>query len=156
MSDHIRDRINRKLDALTEERLYQVLDFVEFLESKYAARQTPAPNPLQKFAEGIEDRLRAGRVSASTIAETMGFLNKAVGVLNGAVAAGKSVASDLASAAQRVGSAVTDAATPTAPSAPTQTPTQAPSTSAPQQPPRLDPLVPPTGSTPPSGGEPSS
>ncbi|MBV9878954.1 MAG: hypothetical protein JO180_00580 [Gemmatirosa sp.] len=113
MSDHIRDRIARKLETLTDERLYQVLDYVEFLESKYAARQTPAANPLQKFTEGIEDRLRAGRVSATTIAETMGFLNKAVGVLNGVTAAGKSVAADLANAAQRVGSAVTDAATQT-------------------------------------------
>ena len=110
MAEHIRERINRKLETLTDERLYQVLDYVEFLESKYAARQAPAQNPLTKFTEGIEDRLRAGRVSATTISETMGFLNKAVGVLNGAVSAGKSVAADLASAAQRVGSAVTDVA----------------------------------------------
>src|SRR5438067_1817059 len=102
MTQHIRERISRKLETLNEERLYQVLDYVEFLESKYAARQSPAPNTFQKFAEGIEDRLRAGRVSASTIAETMGLLNRAVGVLNGVAAAGKSVAADLANAAQRV------------------------------------------------------
>lgn len=111
MTAHIKERIARKLDTLNEERLYQVLDYVEFLESRYAARQTPEPNVLQKFTEGIEDRLRAGRVSASTIAETMGLLNRAVGVLNGVAAAGKSVATDLAAAAQRVGTAVTDAAT---------------------------------------------
>jgi hypothetical protein len=109
MTQHIRDRINRQLDALGEERLYQVLDYVEFLESRYAARQNPAPNAFQKFAEGIEDRLRAGRVSASTISETMGLLNRAVGVLNGVAAAGKSVAADLANAAQRVGTAVAEA-----------------------------------------------
>jgi hypothetical protein len=111
MTEHIRERINRKLDSLAEDRLYQVLDFVEYMESKYAARQNPAPNPLQKFAEGIEDKLRAGRVSAATISETMGLLNRAVGVLNGVAAAGKSVATDLASAAQRMGTAVADVAT---------------------------------------------
>src|SRR5438067_3902125 len=127
MTQHIRERISRKLETLNEERLYQVLDYVEFLESKYATRQNPAPNTFQKFAEGIEDRLRAGRVSASTIAETMGFLNKAVGVLNGVAAAGKSVATDLANAAQRVGSAVADVTTPANP--PLQPP-QAPSPQA--------------------------
>ena len=39
-------------------------------------------------------KLRAGKVSASAIAETMGLMNKAMGVLSGAAAAGKSVAND--------------------------------------------------------------
>lgn len=101
MNDLLRDRINRKLDALSDERLYQVLDYVEFLESKYAERQAPPPTVFTRFAEGIEDTLRAGRVSATTISDTMGFLNKAMGVLNGVAAAGKSVASDVVGAAQR-------------------------------------------------------
>ena len=113
MSAHIRERINRRLDALTDERLYQVLDYVEFLESKYAKPQAPQANPLQRFAEGVEDTLRAGRVSTVAIAETMGLLNKAVGVLNGAAAAGKSVASDLMSATTRVVDAAASAASGT-------------------------------------------
>jgi len=100
-SPHLRDRINRRLDALTDERLYQVLDYVEFLESKYAKPEAVQTNPLQRFAEGVEDTLRAGKVSTVAIAETMGLLNKAVGVLNGVAAAGKSVATDLANAASR-------------------------------------------------------
>jgi hypothetical protein len=118
MSAHLRDRINRRLDALSDDRLYQVLDFVEFLESKYAERQTTGPNALQRFAEGVEDTLRAGRVSTVAISETMGLLNKAVGVLNGVAAAGKSVATDLANAASRVSTP----AAPSDPSAPTQPP----------------------------------
>ena len=102
MNDLLRDRILRKLNALSDERLYQVLDYVEFLESRYAERQAPPPSVFSRFAEGIEDTLRAGRVSASTISETMGFLNKAMGVLNGVAAAGKSVASDVVGAAQKV------------------------------------------------------
>jgi len=104
MSDHIRDRIQRKLATLGDERLYQVLDYVEFLELRYgqpAANPTPA-NPLQRFADGVEDRLRAGGVAASTVSEAMGFLNKAVGVLNNVATAGRTVASDLATAAQRI------------------------------------------------------
>ncbi|HEX6965599.1 MAG TPA: hypothetical protein VF166_07345 [Gemmatimonadaceae bacterium] len=99
MNEILRDRILRKLDTLPDEKLYQVLDYVEFLESKYAVRTAQSPNVFQRFAEGVEDSLRAGRVSAGTIAETMGLLNKAMGVLGGVAAAGKSVASDVVGAA---------------------------------------------------------
>ncbi len=95
MHEILRDRILRRLEALPEDRLYQVLDYVEFLESKYAQRQAPSPNVLQRFAEGVEDTLRAGNLSASTVAEAMGFMSKAMGVLSGVAAAGASVASDI-------------------------------------------------------------
>lgn len=101
MNELLRDRIVRKLETLPDERGYQVLDYLEFLESKYAERTAQAPNVFQRFAEGVEDSLRAGRVSASTIAETMGLLNKAMGVLSGVAAAGRSVASDVVTAATR-------------------------------------------------------
>ena len=114
MSDHLRDRIARKLEGLSDERLYQVLDYVEFIQSKYAERQAPATaNAFQKFAEVVEDQLRAGRVSATTISETMGLMNRAMGVLNGVAAAGKSVANDLAGAAARAGAASTASRPPT-------------------------------------------
>src|ERR671931_614671 len=100
MNEHLRERILRRLDALSDERGYQILDYVEFLESKYAERRTPQGNAFTRFTEAVEDRLRAGRVSAAAIAETMGLLNRAANVLNGAVAAGKSVASDLVNVAQ--------------------------------------------------------
>ena len=38
MNEHLRDRILRKLETLSDERGYQVLDYVEFLESRYAER----------------------------------------------------------------------------------------------------------------------
>jgi hypothetical protein len=98
MNTFLRDRITRKLETLPDERLYQVLDYVEFLESKYAERQAPQANIFTRFAETVEDQLRAGRVSASAISETMNLMNRAMGVLNGVAAAGKSVASDIVSA----------------------------------------------------------
>ncbi|HEU4643207.1 MAG TPA: DUF2281 domain-containing protein [Gemmatimonadaceae bacterium] len=101
MNELLRDRIVRKLETLPDERGYQLLDYLEFLESKYADKTAQTPNVFQRFAEGVEDSLRAGRVSASTIAETMGLLNKAMGVLSGVAAAGRSVASDVVTAATR-------------------------------------------------------
>lgn len=137
MNSNLRDRIVRTLDVLPDERGYQLLDYIEFLESKYAERTAQSPNALQRFAEGVEDTLRAGRVSASTISETMGLMNKAMGVLSGVAAAGKSVASDVVDAAQRNVARVTterpaavtpsapSPAAPAAPAAPTQTSTDA-------------------------------
>ena len=123
MADHLRDRILRKLDGLSDERLYQVLDYVEFIQSKYAERQAPAAaNAFQKFAEAVEDKMRAGRVPMATITETMGLMNKAMGVLNGVAAAGKSVANDLAGAAARAQAA----STATRPPAPGTTPPPGP------------------------------
>jgi len=123
MNSSLRDRIVRTLESLPDERGYQLLDYVEFLESKYAERTSQAPNALQRFAEGVEDTLRAGRVSASTIAETMGLMNKAMGVLSGVAAAGKSVASDVVDAAQRnIASVTTERPSAAPPATPPATP----------------------------------
>ena len=118
MNVYLRDKLLQKLDTLSDERGYQVLDYVDFLESKYAERTTApaAGNPLSRFADAVEERLRAGKVSATAVAETMGLMNKAMNVLSGAAAAGKSVATDLMSATSRVVDAATTAAsTPSTP-----------------------------------------
>src|ERR671933_2608857 len=104
MNQLLRDRILRTLESLSDERAYQVLDYVEFLESKYAEKTAQAPSVFQRLAEGVEDSLRAGGVSAATIAETMNLLNKAMGVLSGVAAAGRSVATDVVGAASRTAS----------------------------------------------------
>ena len=119
MNAALRDRILRKLEALPDERGYQMLDFIEFLESKYAGKTAMAPGVFERFAEGVEDTLRAGRVSASTIAETMGLLNKAMGVLSGVAETGKTIASDAMDAAMRV---TAERKVPTPPAAPAPAP----------------------------------
>lgn len=111
MNESLRDRIVRHLEPLTDERGYQVLDYIEFLESKYAGSAAPSPSVFQRFTEGVEDTLRAGKVSTTAIAETVGFLNKAVGVLSGVAAAGKSVASDIATTGKNVASDIAAVAT---------------------------------------------
>lgn len=112
MHEILKDRILRRLETLPEARLYQVLDYIEFLESKFAERQAPGPNVFQRFAEGVEDTLRAGNVSASTVAEAMGFMSKAMGVLSGVAAAGKSVATDIVGTGKAVASDLAGAARP--------------------------------------------
>jgi hypothetical protein len=88
MNDILRERLLRRLDALPEERVYQVLDYVEFLESTYAQRPAGAP-AFQKVAETLEDTLRAGRVPVNIIRGTMDAVGKAGKFLEGLAAAGK-------------------------------------------------------------------
>jgi hypothetical protein len=119
MNDHLRDRILRKLETMSDERGYQVLDYVEFLESRYAERQSPNANAFTKFTEAIEDKLRAGKVSASAIAETVGYMNRAANVLNNAVETGKTMANDLVDKARTAAESTSRSSAGPPPSTPT-------------------------------------
>jgi len=139
MNDILRERLVRKLDTLSEERIYQILDYIDFLESKYAPKPSTAQNPLKRFAEGVEDTLRAGRMSAGVIGGTMSVMNKAVGVLTDVANAGKSVATEIA----EVASSVTSSKTQPTPAA------ASPSAAGPAAPPAQTPPVPPIPQQPP-------
>lgn len=136
LSPHLRDRILRQLDTLSDEKGYQVLDYVEFVASRHGA-PPPSASIFTRFAEGVEDTLRAGRVSTAAISETVGLLNKAMGVLNGVAAAGKSVATDIVSAASTAAKSATgSSATPATPPAASET-TESSDDSTPPVPPGL-------------------
>ena len=94
MNDLLRQRLLRALETLPEERAYQVLDYIEFLESKYAERAAGAP-AFQKVADTLEDTMRAGRVPVSIIAGTMEAVSKAGKFLERVAAAGKAAAAEL-------------------------------------------------------------
>lgn len=100
MNEFLKKRIERKLESLPDERVYQVLDYIEFLDSKYASRSSTEPSPLQKFAETVEDTMRAGRLSASAIRGTMDAMSAAGRVMGGLAAAGKSVVDQVAGTAK--------------------------------------------------------
>jgi hypothetical protein len=102
MNDILRERLIRKLDSLPDERIYQIFDYIDFLESRYAQRTNTSPNRLQKLAEGVEDTLRAGKVSANAVAGTMNIVGKAVGAINTVASAGKSVATELGNVASGI------------------------------------------------------
>jgi hypothetical protein len=77
MNDVMRDRIWRKLQVLPEAQLYQVLDYIEFLETKYAREQARKPDSLQRFAEKLEDSLRMRSVAPKVISGTVGAIGTA-------------------------------------------------------------------------------
>ena len=55
MHDVLRQRLMRKIESLPEEQVYQILDYIEFLEGKYATDIAQEASGLQKFAESMED-----------------------------------------------------------------------------------------------------
>lgn len=112
MNEFLKDRILRRLEALPEERVYQVLDYIEFLESKYSTKTSMEPGVVQRFAEGVQDTMRRGNLSVSAISETMGYMSKAMGVLAGAKAAAESVASDVSGVVKKAVDKGKDAAKP--------------------------------------------
>ncbi len=95
MHDVLRQRLLRKIESLPDEQIYQILDYIEFLESKYADAGTVEASGLQKFAEGLEDKLRRKAVSPSTIREAFQLISAADRVLSGVSSAGKQILSDL-------------------------------------------------------------
>src|SRR5262245_4578929 len=90
----MRERILRHLEGMPDERAYQILDYIEFLEAKYGTmpRDTSA---FQKLAERVEDTLRAGRLSASAVRNTMDAVDAAGRMMKGLAAAGRAAAEQL-------------------------------------------------------------
>lgn len=91
MNDVLRDRIRRNLEALPEDRLYQVLDYIEFLNSKYARQPVRQGSPFQRFGEKLEDRMRLNRIGYDAIRNTLGVVGTADRMVSGLTEAGKSI-----------------------------------------------------------------
>jgi len=95
MDEIMRKRLERKLEGLEDDRAYQVLDYIEFLESKYGTTARP-PSPLERITEGVGDTLRAARAPASAIRGTMSAVDTASRMMRGLVAAGKAAVQEIA------------------------------------------------------------
>ena len=99
MNDLLKQRILRVLETLPDERGYQILDYVEFLESKYAERQAPT-NLFARITEKVEDTMRAGKIPIQAISGTMNLMDSAAKMMKGLSAAGKAVVDEAVKAAE--------------------------------------------------------
>jgi hypothetical protein len=100
MNDVLRQRLLRRIESLPEEQVYQVLDYIEFLESKYARASQPAePTALQRFAEDMQDRLRKKAMNPNTLREAFQLIAAADRVLADVSQAGKEIMEELGSLA---------------------------------------------------------
>ncbi|HEX6617138.1 MAG TPA: hypothetical protein VF046_12615 [Gemmatimonadales bacterium] len=99
MNDLLKQRIGRMLDTLSDERGYQILDYVEFLESRYAERGRPS-GILAKLTETVEDTMRAGKLPIQAISGTMTLMDSATRVMKGLAAAGQAVVDEAVKVAE--------------------------------------------------------
>ena len=99
MNDLLKQRIIRLLDSSSDERGYQILDYVEFLDSKYAERSQP-DGLLSRITATVENTMRAGKLPIQAITGTMGLVDSAAKVMRGLAAAGQAVVDEAVKAAE--------------------------------------------------------
>ena len=95
MNEHLRSRIQRRLESLSDDRGYQILDYIEFLESKYGTRA--GSGFFTRLTETAEDTMRAVGLPIRAVSGTMGIMESAGKVMKGVAAAAQSVVDDLTS-----------------------------------------------------------
>jgi len=95
MHDILRDRLMRKIESLPEEQVYQMLDYIEFLEAKYGSDAGEETSGLRRFAEAMEDKLRKRSVSPAKLREAFQLLSAADRVLSNVSSAGRKLMEEL-------------------------------------------------------------
>ena len=109
MNDLLTQRIMRNLENLDDERGYRILDFIEFLNSKYADRSNPS-GLFAKITDTVEDTMRAGKLPLQAISGTMGLMDSAGKVMKGLAAAGEVVVGEAVRAAEDATTALSSGA----------------------------------------------
>ena len=99
MDDLLKQRIARLLETLDDEKAYQVLDYAEFLTSKYAARSEPQ-GLFARITSTVENTMRAGKLPVQAITGTMSVMDSAAKVMKGLAAAGQAVVEEAVKAAE--------------------------------------------------------
>lgn len=95
MNENLKTKITRRLDDLPDEKGRQILDYLEFLDSRYnLSRRTPSV--VQRIAEGIEDKIGSVRLADVAAKSTSQVVDAASSVIEGLAAAGRVVADELA------------------------------------------------------------
>ena len=104
MHDALRNRLLRRIESLPDRQIYQVLDYIEFLEEKYGDREgEQEPTGFQRFAERLEDSLRKRTVRPAVIREAFQLLAAADRGLSNVSAAGQKFLRDLNGSGERTG-----------------------------------------------------
>lgn len=101
MHDVLRARVMRKIESLPEEQVYQVLDYIEFLDSKYGAPdQQKQAGGFQRLAEGLEDGLRNRSLDPSRLREAFQVFAAADRAMSGVAKAGRQLLDEIAGGAR--------------------------------------------------------
>jgi len=88
MNEILRKEIWRKLEGLPDEKAYQVLDYVNFLRSRYSEGDGRATS-FQRIGEAVQETMRKGKVPARALKETMKVMSTADRMLDSVREAGR-------------------------------------------------------------------
>lgn len=92
MNEVLRQRLWRHIEALPEEKVYQVLDYIEFLTSKYAKSPLRPPgSSLLRFGERLEDKMRSQGVAIRAMRGALDAVGTADRVFAGISEAGRTI-----------------------------------------------------------------
>lgn len=97
MNENLKTRITGKLEQLSDEMGRQLLDYLEFLESRFN-RSKRAPSTVQRITEGLEDRLGTARIGDVAAKGTATLMEAAGRVMSGLAAASRVVAEEIQAA----------------------------------------------------------
>ena len=102
MHDVLRNRLLRKIESLPDRQIYQVLDYIEFLEAKYAEEEVERETSgLQRFAEKLEDGLRKRTVNPASIREAFQLIAAANRVVSNVSAKGQELLKNINGSGER-------------------------------------------------------
>jgi hypothetical protein len=90
MDELLKGRIAEKLEGLSDENARQLLDYIEFLESKQN-RSSREATPLERLAENVEGTLKGSRIGGAAVKGTAQIVEAAGSLMRGFAAAGKAV-----------------------------------------------------------------
>ncbi len=94
MNENLKATIMQKLDKMTDENGRQLLDHIEFLESKFN-RSTRERSTFERLAENVEGTLRSSKIGEAAVKGTGGIIDVAGTVARSFAAAGQAVLDEL-------------------------------------------------------------
>ena len=81
MNEILRKELWRKLESLPDDKAYQVLDYINYLQSQYGTADAQSGG-FQRFGEIFQDTMRKRKVPAAALKETMKVMGAADRVLS--------------------------------------------------------------------------
>ena len=94
MNENLKTTIAQKLDNMTDESGRQLMDYIEYLESKYN-RSSRERSTFERLAENVEGTLRSSKIGEAAVKGTGGIIDVAGTVARSFAAAGQAVLDEL-------------------------------------------------------------
>lgn len=100
MSDALKDKLHAKIDSMPDDHARQLLDYVEYIESKFNKSQRKA-SPFERFGETVEGTFRPGKLADAAAKGTADLAEAAGKIMGGLAQAARAAAEEFQAAAKK-------------------------------------------------------